>query len=101
MTIRTVIESVRIASDHPSLSGHFPGYPIVPAVVILDHLMSAVLRTKQGKRVSKIRSAKFIEPVLPDIVLDIGIELSGSTAKFECRTEGKLKITGQVELTDL
>ncbi len=29
---------VTIPADHPSLPGHFPGRPIVPAVVILDEV---------------------------------------------------------------
>ena len=30
-----------IAPDHPALEGHFPGQPIVPAVVILDAVLAA------------------------------------------------------------
>ena len=31
-----------IASDHPCLAGHFPGRPIVPGVVVLDHVIAAL-----------------------------------------------------------
>ena len=29
-------------ADHPRLPGHFPGQPIVPGVVVLDHVLAAI-----------------------------------------------------------
>ena len=34
--------SLRIAADHPALAGHFPGFPIVPGVVLLDEALHAI-----------------------------------------------------------
>lgn len=34
--------SLRIAADHPALAGHFPGFPIVPGVVLLDETLHAI-----------------------------------------------------------
>jgi 3-hydroxymyristoyl/3-hydroxydecanoyl-(acyl carrier protein) dehydratase len=31
-----------IPADHPALPGHFPGNPIVPGVVLLDEVLSAL-----------------------------------------------------------
>jgi|HubBroStandDraft_1064217.scaffolds.fasta_scaffold06681_6 3-hydroxyacyl-[acyl-carrier-protein] dehydratase len=36
--------TLRIAPDHPSLAGHFPGHPIVPGVVLLDETLQAIER---------------------------------------------------------
>jgi 3-hydroxymyristoyl/3-hydroxydecanoyl-(acyl carrier protein) dehydratase len=41
----TVEEGVVFTSDHPALAGHFPGDPIVPGSILLDH--AATIAHKQ------------------------------------------------------
>jgi 3-hydroxyacyl-[acyl-carrier-protein] dehydratase len=53
-----------VAPDHPSLPGHFPGHPIVPGVLLLDHVFQA-LRRSTGKDVSHVLHAKFTSALLP------------------------------------
>ena len=49
---------------HPALAGHFPGHPIVPGVLLLDRVMSAV--TAELKRpVSVLKQVKFAAALLP------------------------------------
>lgn len=56
-----------IASGHPALPGHFPGQPIVPGVVLLDH---AVLRIAaalgRAPQPSRLASVKFLATVVPN-----------------------------------
>jgi 3-hydroxyacyl-[acyl-carrier-protein] dehydratase len=48
-----------IGADHPALPGHFPGNPIVPGVVLLNEVLSAVPRRMD------IPWAKFHAPLMP------------------------------------
>jgi 3-hydroxyacyl-[acyl-carrier-protein] dehydratase len=57
-----------VAADHPALPGHFPGEPIVPGVVLLNEVLSAI----PGR--VHIPSAKFHAPLLPGEEFAIRIE---------------------------
>lgn len=53
-----------IASDHPALPGHFPGFPLVPGVILLEQVAVA-LRAWRGERLARVVEAKFMAPLLP------------------------------------
>jgi len=57
-----------IAADHPALPGHFPGDPIVPGVVVLDEVLSALPARMD------IPWAKFHAPLRPAEQFVIRIE---------------------------
>jgi 3-hydroxyacyl-[acyl-carrier-protein] dehydratase len=64
MTSQTV--ALRIARDHPSLAGHFPGHPIVPGVVLLDEALHAIEQLQQVEAASwTISAVKFHHTVAP------------------------------------
>jgi acyl-CoA synthetase (AMP-forming)/AMP-acid ligase II/3-hydroxymyristoyl/3-hydroxydecanoyl-(acyl carrier protein) dehydratase len=55
----------RVAASHPSLPGHFPGRPVVPGVLILDHVLVGV-RERTGRDVARLPRVKFASPLLPE-----------------------------------
>jgi 3-hydroxymyristoyl/3-hydroxydecanoyl-(acyl carrier protein) dehydratase len=57
---------VRIPADHSCLPGHFPGRPIVPAVLLLDEVRMAVDATFPASSIDAVEHAKFQGLVLPD-----------------------------------
>jgi 3-hydroxyacyl-[acyl-carrier-protein] dehydratase len=71
----------RIAHDHPSLAGHFPGRPIVPGVLLLDEVMTAVQRAG-GRDVVRVQQARFLAALLPGEVAHGWHEITGSKATF-------------------
>ena len=73
-----------IPADHPSLPGHFPGRPIVPGVVVLEHVLAAIA-TEQGPLDAPLRlpQVKFAQPLLPGERADI--QLSGEAPRWRFR----------------
>ena len=63
-----------IRQHQPTFSGHFPGKPILPGVLIIAHL-KATLSEHLDKplRLSFVKRQKFIAPVEPDLDLTISI----------------------------
>jgi len=59
--------------EHPSLAGHFPGDPIVPGAILLDHAISYVEQVS-ARKVSAIPVAKFIVPVRPRQIVVLTVE---------------------------
>lgn len=87
----------RISADHPCLAGHFPGNPIVPAVVMLDCVQDA-LRAQQGaNHITRIAHVKFLAPLKPEEELRITLELEAQIARFRCESGSRLLAQGSLE----
>jgi hypothetical protein len=79
--------TLTIAADHPAFTGHFPGHPVLPGVVLLSLVMEAVaarpaLRTRLGVRPT-LDSAKFLLPVGPGAKLRLVLREQGRGLAFE------------------
>ncbi|WP_152207155.1 hypothetical protein [Marinobacter changyiensis] len=62
-----------ISPDHPALTGHFPGNPIVPAVVIIQAVVRR-LGEVTGTRIDEVRQLRFQHPLLPGEPLTMSCE---------------------------
>jgi 3-hydroxyacyl-[acyl-carrier-protein] dehydratase len=75
----SVLTTVTIPVDHPSLVGHFPGAPIVPGVLLLDEMIRAVESAADFSASRwRIGSAKFVKPVRPGETLTLHHERLGN-----------------------
>ncbi len=81
-TARTHAASVRIPGSHPSLVGHFPGRPIVPAVVLLDRVLGEAERWLGAAPVAGLPQVKFTAPLLPEQTAQLQLMLQGSELRF-------------------
>jgi 3-hydroxyacyl-[acyl-carrier-protein] dehydratase len=90
-----------IRADHPSLPGHFPGAPIVPAVVILDEVLAALNEWRADSRLIGIPTVKFLAPLQPEQPLTICLSSINSTQSeidFRCRVEDRVIAEGRLQI---
>jgi 3-hydroxyacyl-[acyl-carrier-protein] dehydratase len=88
-TARTHTTSVRIPGSHPSLAGHFPGRPIVPAVVLLDCVLGEAARWLDAPPAATgLAQAKFTAPLLPEQTAQLQLTLQGSELRFSLTRDG-------------
>jgi 3-hydroxymyristoyl/3-hydroxydecanoyl-(acyl carrier protein) dehydratase len=88
--------TLRFGADHPSLPGHFPGRPLVAGVLLLERVAES-LRAWRGQRMSCVREAKFIAPLLPEQTAELRLMPAGAQVRFEIRRAGSLLARGLVE----
>lgn len=92
----TTIGSFIVPPDHPSLAGHFPNEPIVPGVVLLDHVC-ALLLDDGGNAISL--NVKFIRPVLPGETIAVTTQSAGREIVFSAFCRGQPVLSGTFEVT--
>lgn len=73
-----------IPIDHPALPGHFPGNPVVPGVILLDHATAAILAAHPGHRLAALPQVKFLRPVRPGATVTVGYASTPPRIAFAC-----------------
>jgi 3-hydroxymyristoyl/3-hydroxydecanoyl-(acyl carrier protein) dehydratase len=83
-----------IAADHPACDGHFPGHPVLPAVVLLAEAFAAL---GVDPRRHSLAQAKFLRPVAPGTPLTLAHAAHASGIRFEIRAAGELVASATLE----
>ena len=61
-----------LREDFPAFAGHFEGHPLLPAVCQMSFCSSAASRLlNKSVEVKAIKKAKFINPALPGILIEV------------------------------
>ena len=81
----------RVPADHPAFAGHFPGRPIVPGVVLLDHaILLAQGLLAAPPAAWQVGSAKFLVPTGPgDELIFAFTPRTGGGFAFSVRAGGR------------
>jgi 3-hydroxymyristoyl/3-hydroxydecanoyl-(acyl carrier protein) dehydratase len=97
-----VSDAARIVIDasEPFFSGHFPGNPLVPGVVILERVIEEISRRAGARRWPwRFDAVKFLAPLRPGGVLTIELDTIDTAAvRFRCRSGTTLVAAGTVTL---
>jgi 3-hydroxyacyl-[acyl-carrier-protein] dehydratase len=93
----TFLQPLSIAATHPSLAGHFPGNPVVPGVVVLDHVLDAV-EAWLGELPAELHlpQVKFLQPLLPGELAEITLQRSGARLRFKVTRDGGVIASGEL-----
>ena len=85
-----------VPPDHPSLPGHFPGHPVVPGVVLLDHVLEAIEATHGPLGALRLPQVKFVQPLLPGERAEVALEGEAPRWRFRVLRAGVLLASGEV-----
>lgn len=97
--VEHVLETV-VPADHPCLAGHFPGNPVVPAVLLLEFVSIALCQALSRRvRLAAVPGAKFIAPLLPGQRLRVmlSIDPASRSTRFSLASGGRELAQGRVE----
>lgn len=97
------VNALPIAADHPAYSGHFPGAPLLPGVVLLDAALRQIA-SSTGTPAShwQIAAAKFHSPVGPGVALLLEQQpLPDGSLRFSIRSDGAAGVGGAVPVVAL
>jgi 3-hydroxyacyl-[acyl-carrier-protein] dehydratase len=78
---RAVEFDFSISEEHPALPGHFPQQPIVPGVLLLDHVLSKLQR-ETGRSVIRLQHVKFTSAMQPREQAHVRCEVGNESVVF-------------------
>jgi 3-hydroxymyristoyl/3-hydroxydecanoyl-(acyl carrier protein) dehydratase len=97
--IQTVTANFTVPSNHAALPGHFPGNPVVPGVVVLDHVIRVLEACGvQSPKLRKLKHVKFVEPLLPDQEATVTAEVGDAALTFSVTRGGRTIAKGAFEV---
>jgi 3-hydroxyacyl-[acyl-carrier-protein] dehydratase len=88
--------AVCVPPEHPCLPGHFPGHPLVPGVVLLEHVANA-LRDWRQQRLVRVVEVKFLVPLHPGEAAELELEDSAGRIRFAIHREQRVLARGVIE----
>jgi len=105
---KKIVALKNVSINEPFFSGHFPGFPIMPGVLIVEAMAQAggaLLLTEIEDRNDKlivftgIEKARFRRPVLPGDQLRLEVEMlswKAISSRFAVRIGGKAYVNGKL-----
>jgi outer membrane protein len=105
---RKIVAIKNITFNEPQFTGHFPGNPVYPGVMMIETMAqaSAMAAYDPSKKTEKIyivsiNNAKFRTPVIPGDCLEVHSECTkdrGSMVIFSCQAYVEKKLVAEAEI---
>ena len=89
-----------IPPDHPSLPGHFPGQPLVPGVLLLEHVLEAIEAVQGPLAAVRLPQVKFVQPLLPGETARVVLDGQSPRWRFQVLRGDVLLASGEVLSAD-
>lgn len=99
----SLVRVLRVLDDVASLAGHFPGLPIVPAVVQIQWAMDAAERLAGRVPIlRRLEALKFKAMIRPGQLVEVAVELSmvGDAVQFRIGCGETVFATGRCVLRE-
>ena len=88
-----------VSSSHPSISGHFPGNPIVPGAVIIENVIKVFSRSNDSREITSLSTVKFIKPIEVNQKVDVNfLSISTELISFECVSNNVVLVLGRFKV---
>ena len=82
--------TLRIEPDEPAFEGHYPGFPILPGVCVIECVHRSALATHPQRaavepRLVAIETARFLAPVYPGDEISVELRWERAGDDWRCR----------------
>ena len=85
------VTTLYVAADEPVFDGHYPGFPILPGVCLIECVHRSALVTARasglpaGLTLGAVDSARFLAPVFPDETVTVELTWKADGADWQVR----------------
>lgn len=91
-------QSFCFAADSAVFAGHFPGHPVLPAVVQVLMVQVVLEAIEQQAELACVPQAKFLAPLGPDTVILLTLSKGRREGRWECTLHSGETLAARIQL---
>ena len=91
-------QSFCFAADSAVFAGHFPGHPVLPAVVQVLMVQAALEAMGQSADLACVPQAKFLAPLGPDVDILLTLSKGRREGRWECTLQSGETLAARIQV---